>query len=473
VKWSATGGTIDQDGLFTAPWVGGEYTITATSTDDSRSKHAVNVTVSRLAIALSPETASLKGGTTQQFAATVTAGRLVKWSATGGSITQTGLFTAPTGGGTFTITATSVDDPNVSASATVTATEAPLLVSLVAGSTTAQSGTTNATGSSARFNNPSGIARLSATALLVADETNNCIRHVTTAGVVTTFAGSCSSTKGTADGHATNTARFSAPHGITITSDGTVWVGEATNTPKLRRIRLVSGVWTVDTPTLQYNSSLVKLDYFYEVTHAADDSLLIINRNRSNVVKATPVDATTLAVSIVAGPDETVTTNRNSATNGTCSNARFSANLRGVAVLDSKIYVSDYSYHCIRMIDPAAAGGCLVTTVVGVCDSTPGALGGRQDASPATSAKLYNPFGLAAGPDGQLYIAEYSNNIISTYNPSQDSLLRFAGTGGATGYADGDPLTEAKFYNPGSITVGDDGAYLTERWGNRVRRIGR
>lgn len=417
----------------------------------------------------------MEAGDTLQFTATVTADRPVLWSASAGTIDENGLFTAPNESGTITITATSSDDSSVSATATVIVEEAPLTVSLVAGSTTGASGTTNSTGSSARFNAPSGIAQLSETELLVADEWNHCIRLVTTEGAASRFAGTCGTTassKGSTDGHATNTAKFNSPHGLTITPDGTVWVSEVNNSPKFRRIRKIDGVWTVDTPALQYDSALIKLDFHYDLTHTADGKLLVINRNRSNVLQAELVDANTLAVSLLAGPDETVTTNRNSATNGTCSEARFSANLRSVAALGGKIYVSDYSHHCIRMIDPNAEGGCQVTTAVGVCEQS-----GRDDASPATSAKLANPFGLAAGPDGLLYIAETGNNIISVYDPGDEdtdsALWRFAGIA-QSGYADGDPLTEAKFAGPGNLTIADDGSlYVTERTGNRVRRIGR
>ncbi len=73
-------------------------------------------------IAVSPASASLYAGGIQQFTAAVTgttnAG--VTWSATGGMISSTGLYTAPATGGTYTVTATSVVDPSQSASASVT-----------------------------------------------------------------------------------------------------------------------------------------------------------------------------------------------------------------------------------------------------------------------------------------------------------------------------------------------------------------
>jgi len=62
-------------------------------------------------------------GETRQFTATVAnSTQGVTWSATGGSVDQNGLYTAPQTPGTHTVTARSVEDPTKSASATVTVT---------------------------------------------------------------------------------------------------------------------------------------------------------------------------------------------------------------------------------------------------------------------------------------------------------------------------------------------------------------
>jgi len=75
-------------------------------------------------VSISPGTASLTVGGTQQFTATVagTTDTAVTWSTTGGTITTGGLYTAPNTAGTYSVTATSVADPTKSAAATVTVT---------------------------------------------------------------------------------------------------------------------------------------------------------------------------------------------------------------------------------------------------------------------------------------------------------------------------------------------------------------
>lgn len=79
--------------------------------------------------------------------------------------------------------------------------------------TAGASGVTDATGSLARFNNPLGITMIG-TDLYVTDNTNNSIRKITSGAVVTTFAGSTVGTPGTTDDTGT-AARFTGPRGIT------------------------------------------------------------------------------------------------------------------------------------------------------------------------------------------------------------------------------------------------------------------
>jgi ribosomal protein S11 len=60
--------------------------------------------------------------------------------------------------------------------------------------TAGQIGGDDGTGSVARFNNPSGVAVDSSGNLYVADRANDTIRRITSAGVVTTVAGSAGKT---------------------------------------------------------------------------------------------------------------------------------------------------------------------------------------------------------------------------------------------------------------------------------------
>ena len=76
-----------------------------------------------VSVSLTPTTATITSGASQQFTATVTgsSNTAVTWTATGGTVSASGLFTdTVTATTTVTVTATSVADTTKSASATVT-----------------------------------------------------------------------------------------------------------------------------------------------------------------------------------------------------------------------------------------------------------------------------------------------------------------------------------------------------------------
>jgi beta-lactamase superfamily II metal-dependent hydrolase len=125
VTWTCTGGSVSASGLYTAPASAGTYTVKATSTADPTKSASATVTVTAtvpVSVAITPATASLGTGATQQFTATVTgsSNTAVTWTCTGGTVSTSGLYTAPATAGTYTVKATSVADTTKSASATVT-----------------------------------------------------------------------------------------------------------------------------------------------------------------------------------------------------------------------------------------------------------------------------------------------------------------------------------------------------------------
>ena len=78
--------------------------------------------VSVSSVSISPTSVTLPANATQQFTATVIGmtNTAVSWSATGGSISPSGLYTAPGTAGTYMVTATSVVDPTQFSTASVT-----------------------------------------------------------------------------------------------------------------------------------------------------------------------------------------------------------------------------------------------------------------------------------------------------------------------------------------------------------------
>jgi hypothetical protein len=88
------------------------------------------------------------------------------------------------------------------------------------------SGHVDGTGAAARFSDPQNLAVDSSGNLYVADGNGNTIRKVTPAGAVTTLAGS--GTSGSADGLGSS-AQFNDPTGITVDGSGNVYVADNGN----------------------------------------------------------------------------------------------------------------------------------------------------------------------------------------------------------------------------------------------------
>jgi hypothetical protein len=86
--------------------------------------------INNVSISISPGQATVSSGATVQFSASVTnaGNKTVLWSTTGGTITTTGLFTAPTSTGTCYVVATSQADGEKTATAIVTVV-APVIIS--------------------------------------------------------------------------------------------------------------------------------------------------------------------------------------------------------------------------------------------------------------------------------------------------------------------------------------------------------
>ena len=116
-------------------------------------------------------------------------------------------------------------------------------VSTLAG-TAGVTGAADGTGAAASFRDPFGIAIGPDGDLYVADRQNSVIRRVTTAGVVTTYAGSGAA--GLLDGPAA-TAQFQSPQGVAVAANGDVIVSDSGNSRVRRIVRAGNAAGLVET----------------------------------------------------------------------------------------------------------------------------------------------------------------------------------------------------------------------------------
>jgi sugar lactone lactonase YvrE len=206
--------------------------------------------------------------------------------------------------------------------------------------TTESSGTTDGTGSAARFNGPAGLAIDSHDNIYVADYLSNTIRKITPAGVVTTFAGS--GTAGSLNGTGTD-ASFRLPSDIAIDANDNLFVVDYPNN-MIRKITPNGVVTTFAGSINQGFANGTGTDALftgpYGIAIDASGNLYITEIN-GVICKIT----STGVVTALAG------TGKDGSANGTGIQASFNSPL-GIEVnkTTGDIYVSDSDNNLIRKI---------------------------------------------------------------------------------------------------------------------------
>jgi len=308
-------------------------------------------------------------------------------------------------------------------------------------------GTNDGTGSSARFNNPYGVAADTNGNLYVADTANHTIREVTPVGtnwVVTTLAGLAGSA-GTNDGTG-NAARFNGPGGVAVDTKGNVYVADTAN-HTIRKVTPTGTNWVVTTlaglggsaGSANGTGSAARFHTPYGITVDTQGNIYVTEIGNATIRNVTSAGV----VNTWAGLAGSRGTN-----DGTASAARFQMPC-GVTVDSARnLYVADYFNNTIRKVTPLQ----VVTTLAGGPGYNPGSLDGTGNA-----AQFYYPDGVAADTNGNVYVADFNNNTIREITPVGPNwvVATLAGLAGSVGSADG-TNSAARFYNPADVAL--DGA---------------
>jgi sugar lactone lactonase YvrE len=100
-----------------------------------------------------------------------------------------------------------------------------------------------------------------------------------------------------------------------------------------------------------------------------------------------------------------------------------------------------------------------------------GASGSSGDGSAATSAKLYNPYGVAVDSAGNIYISDTGSNRIRKVDTSGE-ISTVAGVW-VNGYrGDGGPATWAELSHPDGVAVDSAGnIYIADEYNNCIRKV--
>ena len=203
------------------------------------------------------------------------------------------------------------------------------------------SGSTDGTGSAARFNSPFSIAVDTAGNLFVADGGNHTIRKVTSAGVVTTLAGSAGSS-GSTDGTG-SAARFNSPEGIAVDTAGNVFVADTFNST-IRKVTSAGVVTTLagtagSTGSTDGTGSAARFKFPLDITVDTAGNVFVVDTENHTIRKITSAGV----VTTIAG-----SAGNSGSTDGVGSAARFGSP-KGIAVdTAGNLFVADQANHTIR-----------------------------------------------------------------------------------------------------------------------------
>lgn len=250
-------------------------------------------------------------------------------------------------------------------------------------------GSADANGTSASFNQPTGLARDAAGNLYVADSGNRTIRVISPTQDVTTLAGVAGS-YGSADGTGA-AASFAYPQGIAVDGSGTLYVADAYNNT-LRKITAAGVVTTLAGTAGAVGSAdgtgtAATFNQPLGVALDGSGNLFVADANNHLIRK---VLVATGAVTTVAG-----TAGKPGLLDGTGTAAKFRAPTGLALDAAGNLWVADADNRCIRKVDAAAA----VTTQAGSS-----LMAGSADGVGAT-VSFGRPTGLAV-VGGNVYIVD-------------------------------------------------------------------
>jgi sugar lactone lactonase YvrE len=322
----------------------------------------------------------------------------------------------------------------------------PTSVSIFAGS--GSNGTSDGVGRSARFNEPIGITRDRANNLFVTEPYSNLIRRISPSGSVSTFAGNPS--QGFANGQGTSSS-FRFPVGITTDRDDNLYVADRYN-HVIRRISPSGSTSTFAGSGTKGGRDGAR----FSATFDEPNGLAFDSQGNLYVVEYPTHKIRRIS------PDGTVSTFAGNGSPGNSdgfgSSARFHFPASIAIDANDTIYVSDSYNHAIRKLTPSG----LVSTFAGSGSS------GRSDGRGIQAAFFY-PGGLAVDSQGNLYVADYGNNLVRRI--SVDGMVSTLAGSGTAGQSNG-VGSAASFNAPNGVVIDSEGSlYITDQRNHMVRKI--
>ncbi|HWZ34725.1 MAG TPA: hypothetical protein VNW51_01125 [Mucilaginibacter sp.] len=322
-------------------------------------------------------------------------------------------------------------------------------VTTFAGSPFGTNGYADGTSTAALFDGPQNISYNAQNGLLyISDTYNNAIRTLTTGGTVATLN---VSTVGYANG-ALNQASFYGPRGIAFDATGNAYVADLGNNV-IRKISTAGVVSTLAGNTIPgyINGDAAKAEFFNPTATVADVSgnVYVADRTNNVIRKITPAGV----VSHFSGYEATAGYSQGSLPGYVDGDANTSYYNYPVALaMDAagSLYVADNKNKAIRIVNSKGevstyAGGLNYPKIIG------------------------SPTGIALDAQGNMFIVDNNGRILEITN--KKVLYVIAGATGTSGFQNGVGAA-ARFSNPQSIAVDPQGnLYVADYNNNVIRKI--
>ncbi len=384
-------------------------------------------------------------------------------------------------------------------------------ISTIAGTGTAGFSGDGGPATAARLNDPKDITTDGSGNLYIADNENHRIRRVGGAGIITTVAGN--GVEGYAgDGGPATSARLNDPTGVAFdTAAGVLYISDTEN----HRIRTVGPTGTIvthigtgtpgsDTGPPRHKAEVdspERITFAFGgllIADTGNDMIRFVSNSGGNLdIRAgtgtggfsgdggaatsaqlsnpTGVAAGTGGAFFIAdsGNDRlrrvtsggTISTYAGRNHDGGDGGAATGAGLNqpfGVATDGAgNVFIADWANHRVRRVS-----GGIITTVAGT-----GVAGTTGDGGAATSALLRDPADVAVDAAGNIYIADAGNHKIRRVSPG-GVITTFAGTG-LEGFAgDGGAAASAQLDTPYGLDIDAAGnLYIADTGNHRIRRV--
>ncbi len=319
-----------------------------------------------------------------------------------------------------------------------------------------------ATSSTVKINGPAQIALDAAGNVYFADESNDCVRKLSTSGIITTVAGIGGTGGGySGDGFPATSALMQWPLGLAIDAAGNMYISDINNS--IRKVD-PSGIIT----TIAYSSTtgfggdsglasaaLINNPAEMAIDNAGNLYFADYGNNRIRKISTSGI------ITTVAGGGTTGYLSDG----GPATNATLLSPTSVAFDLAGNMYIADDGHNIIRKVNTYG----IISTIAG--DSTAG-YGYSGDGGAAIHAQFHGIKGITVDDWGNIYVADYYNLVIRKINTA-GIIDKYVGTV-TGGYFNGDGLagTATNIGNNKAVTAKGGTLYFSDALNARVRKIG-